>query len=266
MSAPDFPLCCEVQPIRVSSEPKAFSRIVPAEEPVAVVCNGTTLAVMMATPADLKDFGVGFLLSEGVIASPDDIERREVVEHDQGIEVRHWLSEARGKALQARRRYMAGPTGCGLCGIESLEEAVHPLPKVSSDLYVSAQNLKSAMRELGALQRLNQMTRGVHAAAVWRENDGFVVVREDVGRHNALDKVIGALASGKEKAGLLLLTSRISIELIQKAAQADIEAVAAISVPTLRAIRAADEAGITLVGIARDDGFEIFSHAHRVAL
>jgi len=264
MSAP-FEVLHDVRPLRVREHAEPHHRSVPEEQPVAIVCNGTTLAVMMATPADLPDFGLGYLVSEGIVGGAGDIERSEVLAHEQGIEVRHWIAEDKARAMLARRRQMVGPTGCGLCGIESLEQAVRALPQVGSSLVVAATALRQAVADLRALQVLNASTRGVHAAALWHPRQGHLLVREDVGRHNALDKLIGAMAASHTAPGVLLLTSRISIDLIQKAAIAGFPMVAAISVPTNRAIEAAEAAGITLVGVARDDGFEIFCHPDRIA-
>ncbi|MFD2647968.1 formate dehydrogenase accessory sulfurtransferase FdhD [Devosia albogilva] len=260
-----FPVLHDVRPLRVREQAELHQRAVPEEQPVAIVCNGTTLAVMMATPADLEDFGVGYLISEAIVDSSADVERSEVVAHQQGIEIRHWISPAKAQRMLARRRQMVGPTGCGLCGIESLEQAMRDLPPVRSSLRVQAAALRQAVADLRALQVLNASTRGVHAAALWHPEQGHRLVREDVGRHNALDKLIGAMATTGTPPGVLLLTSRVSIDLIQKAALAAFPIIAAISVPTNRAIEAAESAGITLVGVARDDGFEIFSHPGRIA-
>lgn len=259
-----LPVLEEVVPLRVAASVERRPRAVPEEQPIAIVCNGTTLAVMMATPADLADFGVGFLISEGIIARLDDIERSDIIEHDQGVEVRHWIAEDRMRAVLARRRRMIGPTGCGLCGIESLAQAARALPAVETEIGIDASDLRCAMAGLRDLQILNAQTRAVHAAALWTAEHGHVLLREDVGRHNALDKLIGAKICSGHGPGVLLLTSRISIELVQKAAIAGFPIIAAISVPTSTAIRVANDAGITLVGVARDDGFEIFAHAYRI--
>ncbi len=260
----DFPVLEEVVPLRVAAEVVPHPRAVPDEQAIAIVCNGTTLGVMMATPADLIDFGRGFLFSEGIIGRLEDIERSEIVKHAQGLEIRHWIAETKALAMLTRRRQMMGPTGCGLCGIESLEQAIRTLPVVETRMDVHAADLHRAMGGLRDLQLLNARTRAVHAAALWLPERGHVLIREDVGRHNALDKAIGAMLGGDMDTGVLLLTSRISIELVQKAAMAGLPIVAAISVPTLRAIRTAHDAGITLVGVARDDSFEIFTHPQRI--
>ncbi|MFK8253778.1 formate dehydrogenase accessory sulfurtransferase FdhD [Ancylobacter terrae] len=242
-------------------------RTIPEETPVALVHNGSTYAVMMATPADFEDFGVGFSLTEGVIGSPDDVKALEVLEFDSGIEIRMWLDEARAGAMVARRRQIAGPTGCGLCGVESLDLAVKPARLVGEGRVFATADIEHAIAALRPAQALNHETRAVHAAAFWRPEGGLLAVREDVGRHNALDKLVGHLARRGEDAaqGLVLLTSRVSIEMVQKAAVAGASVIVAVSAPTALAVRTAEAAGLTLVAIARDDGFEVFTHPHRIA-
>ena len=245
----------------------ATTRVVPDEQAVAFTSNGSTHAVMMATPADLEDFAVGFALTEGLIESRSEIENLEIVTMPLGIEARVWLKGDRAEAYAKRRRSMAGPTGCGLCGIESLEAAMRPLSKVTADLKVSPQSIVAAMASLDPAQTLNDQTHAVHGAAFWTEREGLVAVREDVGRHNALDKLIGALVrAGRTAAnGLVLMTSRVSIELIQKAARLNAPVLVAVSAPTAAAIRLADEAGITLVAVARRQDFEAFTHTERLS-
>jgi FdhD protein len=243
-------------------------RSVPEETPIAFDYDGASYAVMMATPSDLEDFAVGFSLTEGVIADPAEIEELAVVPVPEGIVLRMGLAPQRRDALWERRRHIAGPSGCGLCGIESLGEAIRKLPKVESRLALQADALAAAIRALPPLQKLNRATRAVHAAAFWQPTGGTALVREDVGRHNALDKLVGAIARDRlaVSAGAILLTSRISVEMVQKAAIAGAAIVVAVSAPTALAIRTAEEAGITLAGIARDDGFEIFTHPDRITL
>lgn len=245
----------------------AGARTVPEEVAVAFTYNGGTQAVMMATPADLEDFAVGFSLTEGIVRTVGEIERLEVVAEFVGIELRMWLPDASARALTERRRHSAGPTGCGLCGIESLSEAVRALPPVAEGAPVAAADIAAALDALAPLQALNHATRAVHAAAFWRKGEGIVAVREDVGRHNALDKLIGALARRgvAGSSGVLLMTSRVSVELVQKAAVAGMPILVAVSAPTALAVRTAEAAGITLVAVARADGFEVFSHARRIA-
>ena len=242
------------------------ARRVPEETPVALTYNGGTYAVMMATPQDLQDFAVGFSLSEGIVRSPHEILSLDVIELDDGIELRMWLEPATAARISERRRQIAGPTGCGLCGIDSIAEAVRPAAIVSGGLRLSASDITTAMQALPPLQDLHIETRAVHAAAFWVPSHGIVALREDVGRHNALDKLAGAVARDGIAAdrGMVLLTSRVSVELVQKTAAMGATVLVAVSAPTALAVRMAEAAGITLVAVARSDGFEIFTHPGRV--
>ena len=241
-------------------------RIVPEETAIALTYNGGTSAVMMGTPQNLHDFAVGFSLSEGIVQSAEDIVSLDIVHLDDGIELRMWLAQSKADRLNERRRHIAGPTGCGICGIDSIAEAMRPAAIVAQGRTFSPQQITAAMASLPALQPINIETRAVHAAAFWMPGRGIVALREDVGRHNALDKLAGALARGKVSAseGIVLLTSRVSVEMVQKTAAMGAPLMVAVSAPTALAVRMADEAGITLAAIARADGFEIFTHPGRI--
>ena len=242
------------------------SRRVPEETAIALTYNGGTYAVMMATPQDLPDFAIGFSLNEGVVTSADDIASLDVITLDDGIELRMWLASESAERISTRRRQIAGPTGCGLCGIDSLAEAIRPAAIVSGGRHFTPREIMTALAAVEPLQTINHETRAVHAAAFWTPARGIVALREDVGRHNALDKLTGALAQAREQAGegLVLLTSRVSVEMVQKAAAMGAAVVVAVSAPTALAVRMADSAGITLVAVARHDGFEIFTHPERI--
>jgi len=240
-------------------------QVLPEETPVALVYNGSTLAVMMATPADLADFATGFALTEGV-AAPDELGAVEIVEHDKGIEARMWLPEHRAEALDARRRATVGPVGCGLCGIDSLEQAARPLPQViNTQTRIAQTDIARALDELRRFQPLHDETRAVHAAGFFVPGQGIVLAREDVGRHNALDKLIGAMhREGVDAStGATVLTSRVSVEMVQKTVMAGCPILAAVSAPTAHAVRLADAANLTVTSGAKRTP-RIYTHSNRI--
>lgn len=236
------------------------------EVPVAMVYNGVSHAVMLATPQDLEDFAVGFSLTEGIAGSTDDIYGIEAVSQPKGIELHIELAAEQFHRLKERRRSMTGRTGCGLCGSESLDQAMRiPDIVVDSGLRISSAALHQALRNIRKQQRLQNDTGATHACA-WVQPDGTVtLLREDVGRHNALDKLIGArMRSRSADAGFVLTTSRASYEMVQKTAAVGIPMLVAVSAPTGLAIRIARKCGVTLIGFARDAQHVIYSRPERI--
>ncbi len=242
-------------------------RLIPEETAIAFTYNGTSHAVMMATPANLEDFAAGFSLTEGIVETADDISGLEIMSGEFGVELRMWISETRMRPYSMRRRHLAGPTGCGLCGVEILSEASRPCRRVGLGIDVAPEAISTAMATLPPVQMLNRETRATHASAFWQPGKGIIEVREDVGRHNALDKLVGSLARRQidGASGIVLLTSRISVEMVQKTAVLGASILVAVSAPTALAVRVAEACGITLIAIARGRDFEIFSHPERVA-
>lgn len=237
-------------------------RALPEEVAVALSFNGSTQAVMMATPADLVDFAYGFALTEG-IATPDQIESVEIVEAGRGVDVQVWLVEEAEKRLAARRRTMAGPVGCGLCGLDSIDQAMRPVAHVPPSAFrMTPDQVRSAIASLTTRQPLHDLTRAAHCAGFWA--GGLVAAREDVGRHNALDKLAGHLLRQPRQDGAVILTSRVSIDMVQKVAALGVPVLIAVSAPTAHAVDLADEAGITLIALARDTRFEVFTHSDRL--
>lgn len=236
------------------------------EVPVALIFNGISHAVMLATPLDLEDFALGFGLTEGLLARPDELYGVDVVADPAGLRVEMEVSSACFARLKDKRRSMAGRTGCGLCGTESLDQVEPPLtPLARCDTPLAPTAVAAALRKVPARQALQQRTGATHAAA-WCALDGTVrLVREDVGRHNALDKLVGAMVeSGVDpRDGFCCITSRASVEMVRKAVAAGITALVAVSAPTARAVDTARHAGLALAGFARRDDLVLYAGAER---
>lgn len=239
------------------------------EVPVALVYHGVPHVVMLATPADLEDLAVGFTLSESIVAHRGEIRSVEAAKRGDGaLEVRIGIAADRFSALLRRQRNLVGRTGCGLCGAQTVEEAIRLPAPVKSSISVRSKALHAALIELRSRQELNARTGSVHAAAWVLPDAGIQCVREDVGRHNALDKVIGAVvrSGGDFASGYFMITSRASYEMVQKAATAGSALLAAVSAPTAFAIRLAEAAGLTLVGFAREHQHVVYAHPERLTL
>jgi FdhD protein len=236
------------------------------ETPVAFVYHGVPHVVMLATPANLEDFATGFTLSEGLVGQAHEIRSIEVERTEDAIDVRVGISAERFSSLLERRRNLTGRTGCGLCGAETLEQAIRPVPRVAGGARLSVDELHAALIEIPNQQPINALTGSVHAAAWIEPGRGITLVREDVGRHNALDKTIGALVRGGADfaTGCMLITSRASYEMVQKSATVGIGFVVAVSAPTALAIRVAAESGVTLVGFARREQHVVYTHPERL--
>jgi formate dehydrogenase accessory protein FdhD len=252
-----------VSALRVgAAQRRTFDDAVIEETPIALLYNGTSYAVMMATPTDLADFALGFALTEGIVGNPQEFTLVDSVRGEHGIALHAAIPQSRFDALDARQRNLAGRSGCGLCGTGALEAAIRPVRRIVSTSTFAVAAIAEGMRQLPARQPLNQRCGGAHAAA-FVHADG-IVVREDVGRHNALDKLAGALALSPQGDGYLAITSRASYEIVHKSAAIGIAVVAAISAPTDLAIRLADEAGITLIGFVRGEIMNVYTHPQRL--
>jgi FdhD protein len=236
------------------------------ERPVAFKYHGVAHVVMLASPADLEDLAVGFTLSEAIVAAPAEIRSVALTAVGEALEVNLDIAPQRFSALLQRHRNLTGRTGCGMCGAETLADAIREPPALAAGLELSSQGLQAALRSLAARQELNARTGSVHAAAWVVPDDGLTLLREDVGRHNALDKLIGALVRRGEdlRRGYVIVTSRASYEIVQKAATVGIQAVVAVSAPTAFAIRSAEAFGLTLVGFARPDRHVTYAHGERL--
>ena len=241
----------------------------PEELPVAIVIDGMSQAVLMATPHDLHDFAVGFALTEGMIATPEDVTGYETVAVEAqgmpGVEARLWLRPGLSVRLVERRRSMIGPVGCGLCGVDSIAAALPEVVPVTSDLCLDPADVGRAMQAMADGQVLRSETPAIHGAGFW--HDGTIIVREDVGRHNALDNLAGALARAHLDggSGVVVMSSRLSVELVQKAARIGSSVIIGASAPTRLALLWAEAAGITLIARARGAAFDLFTHPQRIA-
>ena len=236
------------------------------EMPVALVYHDVPHVVMLATPADLEDYAVGFTLSEGLVARADEIRGVEVIQGEASVDVKISVAWERFTQLLQRRSNLTGRTGCGLCGAETAEDAIRECAPVPAGISITAEELHEAMTQLAGRQPINARTGSVHAAAWVVPGKGIQVVREDVGRHNALDKTIGALARAQADftAGYMLITSRASYEMVQKCATVGVSLLVALSAPTAFAVRLAQRAGLTLVAFARADQHVVYAHTHRI--
>jgi FdhD protein len=244
----------------------AATDLVAEEVPVALVYHEVPHVVMLATPADLEDYGVGFTLSEGLVARMDEIRGVEVTRGAGVADVHLSVAWERFTQLLQRRRNLAGRTGCGLCGAETAADAIRAPAPVPAGVTISAAQLHAAIEQLGTRQPINARTGSVHAAAWVLPHEGIQLVREDVGRHNALDKTIGALArAGADfNSGYMLITSRASYEMVQKCATLGIALLVALSAPTAFAVRLAEQTGLTLVAFARRDRHVVYANPWRL--
>lgn len=236
------------------------------EVPVALEYNGISHVVMLASPANLEDFALGFSLSEGIIREASDLYSCDIEERADGCLVHIEIASEHFVQLKQRRRNSTGRTGCGLCGTEALDQVARVVAPVQHRHIVQDQWLMQGMRAMQALQALQQQSGATHAAA-WMNLQGEVLtVREDVGRHNALDKLIGALAKQRQdfSQGVVLITSRASFEMVQKAAVMNIGLVAAISAPTSLAVELATQSGVSLVGFMRESSYVVYAHPERL--
>ena len=241
---------------------------VATETAVALVYNGISHVVMMATPADLEDFALGFSLSEGILQSTKQLLDCEITETDKGIELALTITAEPFAKLKEKRRNLVGRTGCGLCGAESLDQAISEPAMVTADLSIGHEAIQKASSALASEQKLQQQTGAVHGAAYCNEQGELLLVREDVGRHNALDKLLGALAKKQQAQdkvqGFVLVTSRASYEMVSKTTSANIPLLAAVSAPTSLAIELAEKSGLTLVGFTRTGRHVVYANGQRI--
>lgn len=267
--AQEFALTVQTSALRARGDRATpVSEIVAAEVPVALVFNGRDYAVMMATPADLEDFAIGFCLTEGIVGGAAEVLRVTASDLVTGIRLAIEIPEERSAALEGNERHLDGRTGCGLCGISRIEQVLRTLPQLPAALPIPAGAIGAAQQALAARQSINKATGAVHAAAFADRKGEIVMLREDIGRHNALDKLIGAMtrAGQSPASGFLLITSRCSMEMAQKAVIAGFPLLAAISAPTSMAITVAKTAGLGLAAFVRERGFTLYANPQAVAL
>jgi len=264
MSAPQTVTPVPAMRVGADGEIAAQQRRVPAETPIAISFLGIGYAVMMATPADLEDFAVGFARAERLIDSATDVIGIEIREEERGVLLGIELIAERHDRVLQRVRHRVGESSCGLCGIENLEQALRPLPRLPAPPAIAPAAIFRALEAIRAHQPLNAETGAVHAAALCDAEGTVIAAREDVGRHNAFDKLVGhCLREGQEMSGgFALLTARCSYELVEKAALAGIPLLVTISAPTALATARAAEAGLTLVALARPDSILIMTDPH----
>jgi FdhD protein len=246
--------------------PTELTERVVEETPVAIVYNGIPHVVMMATPTDLEDFALGFSLTEELIQSPADLEHVEVVRYSRGVEIQATVAERCAAVIAERTRRLTGRTGCGICGADGVDAVLKQIHPVEGGGPVTIGALQRALAALAEDQPLNAASGAVHAAAWARLDGSLALVREDVGRHNALDKLVGGtMKAGLDRgAGFIVVTSRASFEMVQKTAVLGAPLLAAISGPTGLAVRVARESGVTLVGFARGSRFTAYTHPERL--
>ncbi len=247
---------------------RSLERNTVAEEvPLAIVYNGEPFAVMMLSPTDLDDFVIGFSFTEGVVDKVSDVSAIEYVESENGISAYMSIPKQQAKRMAHRKRSLAGRSGCGICGEETIETVMGRTEVVSNEVRIPSASVQKAIRSLNELQTLNKEAGTLHGAA-WSDLDGCIkLLREDVGRHNALDKLIGALMSGSGSdvtSGFVLMTSRASYELVAKCSRANLAVMVAVSGPTTLAINTANQSGVTLIGFARDGRQTIYANEARI--
>ena len=261
------PVSRQVKIVRIRDGERVAQTDALAEETaIALEFNGISYATMLATPADLEDFAVGFSLSEGVVKDVREIRGVDILPGCDGVVVQVEISTEREVGMKARRRAMAGRTGCGLCGVESLDQVIRPVAPVPRAADLSLARLSQALTTMRAQQALHELTGATHAAGFMAADATLTLVREDVGRHNALDKLIGALARARidPAGGAAIVSSRASYEMVQKTASAGIGVLVAVSAPTALAVRLAQDAGLVLVGFMRGAQCVVYTHADRL--